>query len=359
MAKRAIGIVTIQNRFNYGNRLQNYATASVYASYGHKPVSLVLNRKPPLIQEAKYSLNLLLGRIEPPREESMSPERLAAFDRFNNSLEFKTLNGLSTKDINDIDLFSVGSDQIWGMHRSAYGEDWRFLQFVEPERRIALAPSFGIDSPLTNAQLGRLARYINGYAYISVREESGANFIKQASGRDAAVICDPTMVLAAPEWRSIADDRVTPEGEFVFAYLLGADSPEAKSALNIATRHGELPVVLLSDREKQGERPAGPAEFISLVDKATWVVTDSFHGSVFASIFQKPLTIIHRGGGEAMYSRMFGRIETLSKKLGIEYKVYGSPSFDYSRAGDYAGVPEAIARERGKFLEYLEACLDV
>ncbi len=199
---------------------------------------------------------------------------------------------------------------------------------------------------------------MQGYPLISVREESGARLIKKASGRDAAIICDPTLVLDASKWRSLSDDRLTPNDEYVFAYLLGDNSVEANDVLDVASGHGTLPIVFLSDREREGEPPAGPAEFISLVDNAAWVVTDSFHGSVFASIFQKPLTIVHRGGGEAMYSRMFGRLETLSKKLGIEHKVYGSPEYDLSRAGDYEGVPEAIERERKKFMDYLEACLD-
>ena len=55
---------------------------------------------------------------------------------------------------------------------------------------------------------------------------------------------------------------------------------------------------------------------------------------------------------------MFSRLETLSKTLGIEHKIYGFPDFNLSRAGDYGGVPEAIERERKKFMDYLEGCLD-
>lgn len=124
--------------------------------------------------------------------------------------------------------------------------------------------------------------------------------------------------------------------------------------LNLVSNHGHIPIIPLSDREKDGEPPAGPAEFISLIDNATHVITDSFHAAVFSSILHTPLTIVHRRGGESMFSRL----ETLSRTLGIEEKVYGSPSFNLSDAGEYTEVTEAIGCEREKFMTYLTNCLD-
>ena len=115
-----------------------------------------------------------------------------------------------------------------------------------------------------------------------------------------------------------------------------------------------LTTVALTDRSGEGELPAGPAEFISLIDNAEHVVTDSFHAAVFASILQTPLTIVRREGEV----NMFSRLESFTKMLGIEHKVYGSPSFDISRAGDYEGEFEVIERERKRFMVYLESCLN-
>ena len=354
---KSVGIVTIQGRFNYGNRLQNYAVDRIYRSFGYFPESLTVKRAPSLEQRMKMIAKKILGKSSPEREATMTAERLAAFDRFNKLMAFRELDDLKPLTVDRYEFFSAGSDQVWGMGKRSYGEDWRFLQFAKPDQRIALAPSFGVDT-LTDAKIKRLGRYMRGYRYISVREDSGARFIRQASGREATIICDPTLILSTSEWRSASSSLFTPQEEYVFAYLLGDISDEARNALDAASEHGDIPIVFLSDRERDGEPPAGPSEFISLVDNARWVVTDSFHGSVFSSIFQTPLTIVHRGGSHEMYSRMFGRLETLSKKLGIEHKVYGSPDFDLSRAGDYEGVSEAIERERGVFLEYLGACLD-
>ena len=140
---------------------------------------------------------------------------------------------------------------------------------------------------------------------------------------------------------------------YVLAYLLGSSDGEASEVLRTVTHDGVVPVVPLSDRERNGEPPAGPAEFISLIDNATHVVTDSFHAAVFSSILETPLTIVHRSGGEAFYSRMFGRLKNLSKSIGIEEKMYGSSAYEPSRAGDYEDVIDAISREKNKFMSYL------
>ncbi len=356
-AEGKVGIVTIQGRFNYGNRLQNFAVDRIYRQRGFITESLFLDRPLPIMQAAKKTVKKLLGKEPPAPESTMSANRLAAFDRFNSRIALRMLKSLSEEVLDEYRFFSAGSDQVWRMGRGAYGEDWRFLQFSKPEQRIALAPSFGTDAPLSSAQFRRLARYMDGYSHISVREEAGARFIKEASGRDAAVICDPTLVLSAQEWRSVADGRVVPNCDYVFAYLLGGVSEEAEKALDAASSQGKLPVIYLSDREREGEPAAGPAEFISLIEHASWIVTDSFHGSVFSAIFQRPLTIVHRGGNHTTRSQMFGRLETLADKLGIEHTIYGSQTFDFSRSADYEGVSEAIEREKSKFMEYLEACL--
>lgn len=323
---------------------------------GFSPESLIFRPNPTPLRVLKKKVKKAIGKEEHFRESEMSAERLDAFDSFNRYISLKTIGDTSTATLNSYRYFSTGSDQIWGMMDKARGEQWGFLQFARPEQRIALAPSFGVDS-LNESQMKRLATYMQGYRLLSVREESGAKFIKEASGRNAHVICDPTLALHAAEWRSVSNDRLTPNGGYVLAYLLGDYSEEAENALHVASCYGELPVIRLSDREREGEPPAGPAEFISLVNNASWVVTDSFHGSVFSVIFQRPLTIVHRDGGHAMYSKMFGRLETLAGKLGIKHKVYGSQDFDLSRSADYEGVSEAIEHERSKFMEYLEACL--
>lgn len=355
--KNKVGIITWQGRFNYGNRLQNYATSRIYEKLGYHPVNLVFHREETLARRVKKIIKTLMGRKEVSRESTMSRERLAAFDEFNKFFDFQIIEGIHAEELCEYKYFSVGSDTIWNLGDKPYDDDWRYLQFAAPEKRIALAPSFGSGS-LSEKQLRRLANYVKDYKYLSVREESGVDLIRKASGREAIALCDPTLVLGAPEWRRVSNSVLTPSGRYVFAYILGNVADEAQAALNLATEGGRIPTIMLSDKERPGEMPAGPAEFISLVDSSAHVVTDSFHGAIFAILMRKPLTIVHRVEQDPSYSQLFSRLENLTRKLGIENKVFGSGNFNFEEASNYERVSRAIECERAKFLDYLEECID-
>ena len=352
MSSHNVGIVTLPGSFNYGNRLQAYASVSIYRKLGFEPSLLEIEIRPNFVRDSKAFIKKLLRRKDENPETRMTEGRRASFSRFNSNMATQHCRdtvGLSSH----FDCFSVGSDQTWNPYYCTYNDDWYFLAFARPEQRIALAPSIGLDA-LNSNQARRVARGVSGFSSLSTRERRGAELIKECSGRDAEVICDPTLTLSAEEWRTVADDRCTPTEPYVFTYLLGGIGVEAADVLDKLTNHGCIPVVPLSDRQKPGEPEAGPAEFISLIDHAAHVVTDSFHAAVFSSILQTPLTIVHREGGASMFSRL----EQLSQMLGIEEKVYGSSNFDLSQAGDYEGVPVAIDRERKKLMDYLEGCLE-
>lgn len=349
-----IGLITLYGRFNYGNRLQNYAVSRIWQELTYEPESLVLAERLNIVRSAKRLAKRVLGRLEADPESLMSKERLAAFERFNEQIPTRHLTSILPGLADEYKYFSVGSDQVWNPDMIAYNEDWCFLEFARPEQRIALAPSVGLDS-LTPKQARILAKGVRGFVHPSVRERRGAELIKECSGIDAEVVCDPTLVLSAEEWRKVADDRLAPGEPYVFTYLLGGVSDDARAVLDGVTHHGEVPVVPLSDREKPEEPPAGPAEFIDLVDHASHVVTDSFHAAVFSCLMETPLTIVRRGGDGG---GMFSRLETLAETLGIEEKVYGTSSFDLSLAADYEGVADRIVAERERFMSYLRGCID-
>ena len=351
---KKVGIVTLHSCFNYGNRLQLYAVQHAFASMGWSAHELVLPQRWNAVREAKKICKTILGRKPAPSPESlMTPARRDAFLRFSDGIHTELLPKLDSDLATHFDMFSVGSDQVWNPNFITYNDDWYFLKFARPEQRIALAPSIGIDN-LSASQARRIRLGVRGFRSLSVREKRGAELIEGCSGRKAEILCDPTLTLSVDEWRSVADAHLTPMSPYVFTYLLGGIGSEAAVVLDHVTNRQSVPVISLSDRQKLGEPDAGPAEFISLIDNARHVVTDSFHAAVFASILQTPLTIVRREGDTTMFSRL----EQLSRMLGIEFKIWGSPDFDLSRAGDYTGVSDAIEREREKFMRYLEASLN-
>ena len=374
MITKKIAVITLPGYYNYGNRLQAFAVHRIYEKLGYGSDFLVLRKRERLQTLVQWIKRLVGFPLEDPQKMS-SPARLKAFLEFSRQIPERVVNSIAEIECDEYAWFSCGSDQVWnpgivspgmgqGVLQDAYHKvvnpgrisnlvEWYYLGFCPKDKRIALAPSIGLDE-LDGDRVLALKHGVENFDKISIREAKGRELILDCTGKTAEVICDPTLVLDADEWRSVARDAMTPKDSYVFTYLLGGVGSEAAEVLEQVTCHGDKPTVPLSDRQKSGEPDAGPAEFISLIDHADHVVTDSFHAAVFASILQTPLTIVHREGGASMFSRL----EQLSQTLGIEHKVFGSPDFDFSRAGDYRGVPEAIGRERDKFMSYLESCLN-
>lgn len=351
---KKVGIITLGGLYNYGNRLQAYATTKIYHDKGFQPFCLYCKDRLIISELVKSFARTLLKKppVETPKliESKMSNARLNSFREFNTLIP--TLNITNNKQLKSFDFFSVGSDQVWNPGIIRHYEKWYYLKFAPSNKKIALAPSIGLDS-LNEKQTKQLVKGLSGFNKLSIREDAGAKIILKASGRNASVICDPTLVISASDWRSISSDKYTPPIPYIFTYLLGGFGTEALNALDdIFKVKGKLPIVSLSDREKNNEPPAGPAEFISLIDNAAYVITDSFHAAVFSSILQTPLIIVHRDGPS-----MFSRLETLAQTLHIENKIYGSPLYTFDSIDDYSDVENAIRAESSAFNIYLDDCL--
>ena len=376
---RKVAIITLPGNFNYGNKLQLYACVRIWERLGFEPEFLSAgwyDRRPSPMRNLVRKV--LLGRepvVHP--EELSSPERLKSFARFNLLIPERRVEVPSRSLADSYCLFSVGSDQVWNVSslwpmsegsglieqyrclRRHLAEkrflDWWFLRMCRPEQRVAMAASIGADEvSIRGAML--LRRGVAGFHRLSVREERGVQILREVTGREAELLCDPTIVLTVDEWRSVADNRYTPATPYVLTYLLGGNSKEAQTVLDCVTRGGMIPTVAISDRMRPGELPVGPAEFLSLIDHAMHVVTDSYHASVFAMHMRVPLTITHRVGSGSAGS-MFSRLESLAQTYGLENKIYGSTYFDLARAGDYPDVDAVMESEREKFEGYLLSCM--
>lgn len=372
---RRVAVVTLPGNFNYGNKLQLYACIRIWEKLGFAPEFLSArwhDSRLGLVRD--FVRKAFLGRepiVHP--EKLSSPERLEAFARFNRLIPERCIERLSRSLVDEYCLFSVGSDQVWNVSsvwptcegsgllepyrwlRRHIAEkrflDWWFLKFCRPEQRVAMAPSIGVDEVSTRGA-ALLRRGVAGFRNLSVRDARGVQILRETTSREAQLLCDPTIVLTSDEWRAVADDRLTPATPYVFTYLLGGIGNEAQTVLNSVTKGGMIPTVTLSDRMQPDEPPAGPAEFLSLVNHASHVVTDSFHASVFAMIMRVPLTITHRVGIGSSGS-MFSRLESLANTYGLEDKVYGTSHFDLECAGEYPRAKAAIEIERRRFMEYL------
>ena len=185
----------------------------------------------------------------------------------------------------ECDAVVVGSDQVWNGNGSGGFNPVYFLDFaLWPNcRRISYAACFGqVDQPpATQASAGTLLKKFDA---LSVRNELSRNLVRRLSGRDAAVVLDPTLL------HDYADLVPEPprDGKYILVYSIGSGHRAlgewiaARARLKLG-----MPVVTLYPDARFGGADrqvltAGPREWLALVKGAGLVVTNSFHGTAFA-----------------------------------------------------------------------------
>ncbi|MBM4761457.1 polysaccharide pyruvyl transferase family protein [Bacillus sp. B15-48] len=368
-----VGIITLNGYFNYGNRLQNYALQETIKSFGFE-VETIINNTKSLSTDKKNKIELIkdkgvtgLIKIGFTKVENylynnrLRQERTQLFKSFSSMYISETDYSISEANIpNDIldnyAYFVTGSDQVWNPNYRK-GSSIEFLTFSPPERRIAYAPSFGI-SKIPAEFVNSYRQWLSEMAHLSVREEAGANIIKELTGRDAPVVLDPTMMLTKEKWLSISkESKHKPENKYLLTYFLGDIPKERLKKLSSIAEKNELEIVHLAQIKDRKHYLSGPSEFIDYINSASVFCTDSFHGAVFSILVDTPFIVFNREGNSPS---MNSRIETLLKTFKLESrKAEDIKSNNQIFQADYSHTVPILEKERKKALDYLENALNV
>ena len=191
------------------------------------------------------------------------------------------------------DYFIVGSDQVWNpIYRK--GSPIDFLTFAPQNKRVAYAPSFGI-AEIPDKYISQYTKWLSEFNHLSVREDAGADIIKNLTSREASVLVDPTVMLTKDEWLSIAKPhKLKPNTPFLLTYFLGEVPKEVKGLISKLSTKYKLEVVNLGSYEQIERYAADPSEFIDYINSANIFLTDSFHGAVFSIILEKQFIVFNR-----------------------------------------------------------------
>ena len=313
-----IGIVTLHEH-NYGSALQCFATRTYLKRRDCNSVVIYEVGEYSFLK--RYSKRLLeLGLLcllyirgtkdiikvfKSQRKVSLrtSPQTENSISRFNHlylSCKYFTRKQLEEVAKSDeYQYFLSGSDQVWN-GRQIDNYYLHFLRFAPKEKRVAWAPSFG-GSCIARYNQKRYSKYINEYKSLSVREKSGIDIVKQLTGReDVTFLSDPVMLLDANEWRKCYTNDVTtdkPEGKYVLAFFLDKASEQAIGAIKKLKEENALPVYTVGyphDEFLSQHIDGSPWDFLAMIDGAEYVLTDSFHATVFSIIFHKKFYTFER-----------------------------------------------------------------
>lgn len=380
---KKVAIITIFGD-NYGNKLQNYALQQILKGLQYDGRTIIVKNGSGLhhIEKGqdvlkkfnpKYSVKVLSSRYKnkypyknqrdgiwnsvklsktslPKELEQIRREAFRGFALQNIAIDEESLVKGNENRAEEYDAYICGSDQIWNPSYISTSSAY-FLQFAPEHKRIAYAPSFGL-SAIPNELQPIYKKWLNEIPYLSVREESGAEIIKEITGRDVPVLPDPSLCLSKDQWEILERKPSYIKDEtFVLTYFLGNETNKYRRFIEHCA-DGKKIVNLLDLREPQ-YYATDPAEFVWLIHHAEAVFTDSFHGTVFSLIFHTPFLVFDRieSGGPSMSSR----IETLLNRFSMEDRRFGICK-DISEC-DFSQIDVIIEKQREKALIFIQSSL--
>ena len=325
-----IAYITINDKTNLGNRLQSYATFMLLSKYD-ETYCLVRNyfcegkkRRIPwsLIRIALKLKNKIINKLDKTTnmESIYEDKRELNFNDFDGLINMGEILNQST-DYSKLEekysCFVVGSDQIW--NPSLFPNMYiNMLGFVKNSRKISLASSISRDNLFLEEKY-EFRRYLKTFYKLSCREERGSQIVSALTHKKCQTLIDPTLMLEKNDWISIMKkpEFHNERNPYMLVYFLGGKTKEfEKDILELGKK---LNLIIIDIYDKNSiYYSCGPKEFIYLVYNASLILTDSFHGSVFSYIFDKPFKIFVRKDTNSMNSRLI----TLSSKLNLDKRIF-------------------------------------
>lgn len=386
---KKIGIVSCYFQKNYGSMLQAYATQQVIKKLGYQAETIRIEGIAKEIRNAKlkYYMKQLtdwtvvkgkLGFVKRFFFKKMDKEfkenvtvRDKKFNEFKNTKYELSPIYNSKKEISkychNYSSVLVGSDQLW--LPSNIDADYYTLNFVpEDINKIAYATSFGV-SALPERQWSFASKFLNRINYVSVREEGGQKIVKEVAHRDVPVVCDPTLLFTKDEWLKYFPNKRIYKEKYIFCYFLGNNPEQREFADKIRKITGYKIVSLLhmdeyikSDIDFPDYAPynIGPEEFVNLIRNAEFILTDSFHGTVFSVLNGRRFFTFRRfkeGSVLSTNSRMhslFNLLDLHERFITADEDVQKALNLEI----DYEKVWNRIDKYRQKSYEYLIKALE-
>lgn len=318
-----IGIITQPLLSNYGGLLQNYALQQVLIRMGHKPMTIDLLPPQHRKDKIKHYIRSLIHLRWPDKWDSPYKRKKIInrfiFKHIKTTLPVRKYSGAIVK-LYRFDTIIAGSDQIWRPRYNSYLTDM-FFQFATPLpiKKIVYGASFGADHWEYDLQTTECCRdLVQQINAVSVREKSGVELCRQYFGIEAQWVLDPTLLLDAEDYERLCAHIPRAEQSFIAAYLLDVDE-KLTDRVKVIARELELPLRFSSVGET---KTLSVEEWLAMFRDATYVITDSFHGTVFSIIFNKPfISVGNSSRGMSRFLSLleqFGLKDRLSPKISAE-----------------------------------------
>lgn len=356
------------NFTNYGSALQTYALHHAIDTLDPQSVqSIVLDYCPDILRD-KDPLNPFANMWDKDEEarklcEMTMPAIRINNDKFNNfykqqyrlsSQKYISENFNECEAIEKLDGFVCGSDTVFCIDEFGF-DDGYYANFpvMKNGYSISYAASFG-DSHFDADSYATLNERLQNFNAISLRENDMIGYVSEHTNAPVEKVIDPTLLLTAADYDKVAGERQYNE-KYILMYARRYNAAMEAYAMRLAKENG-WKLVEISLRATNAEKghemryDAGVEEFLSLVKHAEMVVTNSFHGLIFAVQYSRPFYVFSREAANT-------KIAELLDMFGIHDRLLINGNETKAEPIDYEQVHKRIGKERAVSLAYLKKYL--
>lgn len=372
---KKIGIITYHASHNCGSMMQSYALQTILNKLGYENEIIDFQNAGQkdmyaVVHKRKGIKSFIKNFILFPHRKEIKKQWIN-YENFKNKTfnlskdKYHTSEDL--KKTNDLyDTFISGADQIWNITIKD-SDDSYFLNFAEDNKnKIAYAPSFGAKNILENSDNpDKYANYLKSYNHLSIRENNGKKWIKDLIGKDVEVVLDPTLLLPKEDYDKILEPANI-NFKYIFYYAPVYKKHIDKFVKKLSKKY-KLPVIVWNSREYYMKAEylnkfikadkQSPAVYLDLIKNAELVITTSFHGTIFSTMYGKKFWTMKNGN---MYNTD-DRVITLMEQLGLTDRLI-EPNFaeekDYFSEVDYTTYKNNLEKLQEKSINYLKESID-
>lgn len=361
-----IGILTYHACYNYGACLQAYALQqAIKKKYTECDIidyqsKQLIDINHPFCKVPKHPKEFVKNITRLPYYKQLE-RRQKLFEDFINKTQKLGRRCSTNKEVEKVcseyDCIVCGSDQTWNLDPSIrYETPLYYMNFPKVQRRITYATSFGSWVKNFPTREKELLPWIEQFDALSMREESGVKML-QSKGLKCEWVLDPTLLLTQADYDQIAEERIIAE-----PYVLLFSWDGAKEAVEITKKVSKLlgckalyivppPRAMFCGLQRKLD--VGPREFLSLVKYAKFIITNSFHGTVFSTIYRKPFI-------SAIKGEIDPRRLSLMQQFGLEDHLMSPETMNLNAISttDFLKVENRIALLRNRSLSYLYNSLE-
>ncbi len=362
---KKIGIISRHASYNYGAILQSYALQKYIRDRFNFEVEHI-NWRPgklsfqgiSLKNKIKNKVRLIIYFLVTQKKES----KKVKFNRFLNenifvSKLYDSLDKIMSSPPK-YDIYISGSDQVFNPYNIDY--EVLYLKFAHKSaKKIAFSPSFGVNEiPQDKKEV--ISSLLRNFNFLSSRESSGVQIIKGLINKTCPVTLDPIFLLNKKDFCNLEKKMIVKYTKFILCYFLVDFSEKIELARKLQKRTS-LPIIAIKSsvpsRIKGLDlilRDVGPREFLWLFNNASYIITDSFHGTAFSILFNKNFF------SKIGVSKTSERILNILSLAGLSDRMILS-SNDLEQIDleiNYISVNQKIDMYRNKTMDYLEEALN-